>query len=659
MKKEFVLAFNEVLEDKGLPKETILEALAQALVSAYRKSINASNAQDVRAQIDLDSGDFSILVEKEVVEEVQNIQTEVVLKRAQEFEPDSQIGDLVLVEDTPTNFGRVAAQTARQVIQQKIRDAEHSVQVEFFEKQLGEIVSGIVQASNVQGLTLGLDHGAEGIMPRREMIRHEHFRIHERARALVAEIRETGRGPQIILSRTHRDFLRRLLETEVPEIYHGIVEIRSIAREPGQRAKVAVSTSQKGIDPVGACVGRHGIRIQAIVRELHDEKIDVIEWNKDPTAFIAKAISPAHAKGVYLKETIDGRRIALVVVPEDELSLAIGRDGQNARLAAKLTGWRIDIKSLSESVSDWLFALKNREEFKSLAKEEKESIEKAEGILARKSEGRVIPIDNKDFLVVFNDRLERYAVNKQQAILEKYEEKREKILETMPEGAFKVEIESTSLPAKIADALIEAGFPNAGELVLASELKPEDLLAVPGIGPKTLERIQKITEELPGLVPEVVVEEPEETDKAAEPAEEVEAVVEDSETIEEEAAETESAAKEELVVDEGKSVADEKDTAVEKIDETKEEKDKAPEEDLSFDELFKLKPEVFDPASMNDAEEIEEGDDEAASGKTPEKKKSARKTKRRKTLEYDPDLDMTIAKKKHKRGDADWEDLVD
>ena len=405
MKNEFALAFNEVLEDKGLPRETIIEALSTAMVSAYRKSVNASNAQDIKALIDMDHGIFNILVEKEVVQTVQNPLTEVNLINARKAVENAGLGDLVMVDSTPENFGRVAAQTARQVIQQKIREAEHAAQYEYYEKQLGEIISGIVQAANSRGLTIGLELKAEASMPRKEMITHERFRIHERIRALVAEVKETGRGPQIILSRTHRDFLRRLLENEVPEIFHGVVEIRSIAREPGRRAKVAVSAAQNGIDPVGACVGMRGVRIQAIVRELHDEKIDVIEWNSDPTAFIAKAISPARVNGVYLNESVDKGKNALVVVPEDQLSLAIGREGQNARLAAKLTGWRIDIKSLPESISDWLFNLKNDKEYKELAKDEAEAVTKAEEIMGRKAEGRVISNNDYDFLNQFNDRL--------------------------------------------------------------------------------------------------------------------------------------------------------------------------------------------------------------------------------------------------------------
>lgn len=649
MKSEFALAFNEVLEDKGLPRETILEALAQALVSAYRKSVNASNAQEVKAIIDLDNGQFDVLVEKEVVESVQSEQTEVELKEARKYEPEAQLGDLVMVESTPEDFGRVAAQTARQVIQQKIRDAEHSAQIEYYEKQLGEIVSGIVQAANSQGLTIGLELGAEGIMPRREMIPFERFRIHDRARAIVAEIKETGRGPQILLSRTHRDFLRRLLENEVPEIYHGVVEIRSIAREPGQRAKVAVSAVQKGIDPVGACVGMRGVRIQAIVRELHNEKIDVIEYSSDPTVFIAKAISPARVNGVYLRETIEKQKNAMVIVPEDQLSLAIGRDGQNARLAAKLTGWRIDIKSLPESISDWLFALKNKKELKEVAKEEAEAIEKAEELMARKAEGRIIANDDHDFLVEFNDRLERYAIRKQQAKVEAYEEKREEIIEGLPEGAFRVNIQSLDLPSNVIEALMEAGYEDAGELILTSKMNPDALLGVSGIGPKTLEQIQKMESEIEDLVPELP-EEPE-----------VEAVPEMEAAEAEKVDEPEAAAEEEPEIAaeaEEALVETEIPEAVETGEEPAEvEEEKEGEEELSFDELFKLKPETFEAEIELDEEE--ETEEEESGTPSKKKKKSKKRTRRSYDFEYDPELDKTIAKKKHKRGDDEWEDLID
>ena len=645
MKNEFALAFNEVLEDKGLPKETVLEALSTAMVSAYRKSVNASNAQDIKAIIDMEQGNFNILVEKEVVQTVQNPLTEVTLNNAKKAVEDAELGDLVMVDSTPENFGRVAAQTARQVIQQKIREAEHTAQYEYYEKQLGEIISGVVQAANARGLTIGLELKAEASMPRKEMITHERFRIHERIRALVAEVKETGRGPQIILSRTHRDFLRRLLENEVPEIFHGVVEIRSIAREPGRRAKVAVSAAQNGIDPVGACVGMRGVRIQAIVRELHDEKIDVIEWNSDPTTFIAKAISPARVNGVYLNESIDRFKNALVVVPEDQLSLAIGREGQNARLAAKLTGWRIDIKSLPEAISDWLFTLKNNEEFKELAKEEAEAITQAEEIMGRKAEGRVIPNKDYDFLSQFNDRLERFMITKRREKRDVYEKRKEEALQSIPIGAFKMDLSRSGLSEKIIVSLSEANFDNAGDLVLASKTNPERILEVSGIGPKTLEKIEEFGNKLPDIVPEEVAIEEEPI-----PEQELEtAVVEtpiDEEITTEETAEESAEEQVDEILEEVQTIPEELtsepigDLSGPEVIE-KEEKTQKVEKIKSFEELFKL-----------DLEDIKSDDFNGESAQPKPKKK----TKKSRQIEYDPDLDMTISKKKHKRTESNWDD---
>lgn len=296
MKNEFTLAFNEVLDEKQLSREVILEALEAAMISAYRKAVNASNAQQVVAKIDPDSGKVLIYAEKEVVDSVHDERTEVAIEDALKVDPETEIGSMVIMETTPRDFGRVAAQTARQVIQQRMREAERTDQFKHYGTQTGEIVNGIVQAVNSNHITLGLDKKAEGIMPRKEQIPGERFRVHDRVRALLSEVKQTPRGPQITLSRAHRDFLRRLLEDEVPEIYQGMVEIRSIAREPGQRSKVAVAALQPGIDPVGACVGVRGVRIQAIVRELNEEKIDVIEWNPDPAEYIAKALSPARVQ---------------------------------------------------------------------------------------------------------------------------------------------------------------------------------------------------------------------------------------------------------------------------------------------------------------------------------------------------------------------------
>ena len=383
-KNEIALAFNEVLEEKQLSKEIILGAIESAMSSAYRKAVNASTAQHVEAKLDLETGVVLVFAEKEVVEDVMEPKTEVLLDEARKVNPEAQLGDMVIVETTPKDFGRVAAQTARQVIQQRIREAERSNQMQYFERQLGEIVSGVVQATNAQATTVGLDMKAEGMLPANQRIPGERFKVHDRVRAVVLEVKDGSRGPQIILSRGHRNFLRRLLENEVPEIYHGIVEIRAISREPGARAKVAVMATQAGVDPVGACVGIKGVRIQAIVKELHDEKIDIIQWDQDPVIYISKAISPARVTGVYVSDA-DGNKTATVVVQEDQLSLAIGRDGQNARLAAKLTGWRIDIKSITEAAGDSIQKLQNDAELSALMPNAVESIPTIEEILAKKA----------------------------------------------------------------------------------------------------------------------------------------------------------------------------------------------------------------------------------------------------------------------------------
>lgn len=638
MKNEIVLAFNEVLEDKGLPKEVIYEALQSAMVSAYRKSVNASSAQQVVAKIDLEQGEFRIFAEKEVVEDVQDDRTEVLLKIAKQYDTEAELGDMVLVESTPENFGRVAAQTARQVIQQKIREAERQMQLDYYAKQLGEIISGVVQATSSRGLTIGLELKAEGTMPRKELIPYERFRIHDRVRALVAEVKDTPRGPQIILSRTHRDFLRRLLENEVPEIFHGIVEIRSIAREPGQRAKVAVSATQQGIDPVGACVGQRGVRIQAIVRELHDEKIDVIEWNKDPRLYIAKALSPARVNGVYLNESLHEAKTALVIVPEDQLSLAIGRDGQNARLAARLTSWRIDIKSLPEAVSDWLFALQNESQYAEKAQQYEEDVAKVEEIMSRKSEGRILNMEDYDVLVKFVDMVEKDLYAERQQVLEAQRKAIQETRASIPASAFDIELSEDLLPVSVLSILQEGKINDLGTLALEFKTKPGTIKNLDGIGPKTLEKI----EELINNITEIIPFEPEEV-------EEPEAELVESEPVaaaEEEPAAAPTAEVEEVVVQEPETIEEpvmvEEPVAESIVEEPEEESE--PKEELSFEEMFKLETEQMSGRSSmdDDLDDFSEKDD---------KKK---KKKKFQSIVYDPDLDMTVVKRKHKRDDDDW-----
>jgi len=640
MKNEFTLAFNEVIEEKQLGREIILKALESAMVSAYRRAVNASNAQHVESKVDTETGKVTILAEKEVVESVQEETTEVTLEVARTFDPNAQLGDMVIVESTPKDFGRVAAQTARQVIQQRIRDAERQAQIDFYSKQMGEIVSGVVQAVNAQGLTIGLEMKAEGAMPRKELIPGERPRIHERVRALVAEVKDNPRGPQIILSRTHRNFLRRLLENEVPEIYHGVVEIRSIAREPGERAKVAVSATQPGIDPVGACVGIRGVRIQAIVRELHDEKIDVIEWNADPAAFIAKAISPARVNGVYLNDRNAGGKTATVVVPEDQLSLAIGRDGQNARLAAKLTGWRIDIKSLPEAAADVLNRLQKEESMASVAAQEAEFMVKAEELLARKAEGRPLSPEEFEQLIRFVDRVERRATARpaaEKAIGDEIETARALI----PADAFEMSILDSGLPEHVAYILQEAGFSTLGEMALQIKVRPDDILRLNGIGPRALQEINNMVAALDERHALEVAEAEEAAAIAAAAAPEVVETAPEAEVVEtvaEEPVEISVPVEEiEPVVSEAAPVVTEPAVVIEETE----------EEEVSFDKLFELRQAV--PTAVASDEEEEETE-----GGVPGKKKGKKK-KKHVQVEYDPDKDQTIVTRKHRRDGEGWD----
>jgi len=655
MKNEFVLAFNEVLEEKQLPKDVILEALQAAMVSAYRRAVNASNAQQVEATIDLETGKVAIFAEKEIVEAVQDARTEVSLDEALQVDPNAALGGMVVVESTPGNFGRVAAQTARQVIQQRIREAERDAQMKYFGKQTGEIVSGIVQAVNSQAITIGMDMKAEGIMPRNQQIPGERFRVHDRARALLVEVKPSSRGPQIVLSRAHRNFLRRLLENEVPEIYQGLVEIRSIAREPGQRSKVAVSALQPGVDPVGACVGMRGVRIQAIVRELNDEKIDVIEWSSDPTVYIAKALSPARVNGVYLNELAKGAKTATVVVPEDQLSLAIGRDGQNARLAAKLTSWRIDIKSLPEAAADSLHKLQSDPEYAEIALQEAEILPQVTAVLAKKSEGRPVTPEEYQVLNQVVDRVER-GLSRQREREQLAEDERQRIAAAnIPAAAYEMPLEDLGISLRFATILAGAGYTTVGDLMLQMNLDADAILRLEGIGAKAMEEIEeslaKIEFAAPGAAPQPEAEAPViEAELPAEieavPEVEVEAEAELAPTPEEEImpVAVESAAPEAVEVVEEELLIPELEVEVAAPGIPEE------EETTSFDELFKLRPDVLEMVGPVDEEEEEDGDRSTTKKKKKKKKKFVE-------VEYDPDKDIMVARKKRKRGGGgEWSD---
>ena len=655
MKNEFMLAFNEVLEEKGLPKNVVLEALEAAMVSAYRRAVNASQAQLVEAKVNPETGEVTVFAEKEVVDSVQDERTEVLLEQALQVDPNAELGGMVVVESTPNNFGRVAAQTARQVIQQRIREAERDSQMKYYTKQVGEIISGVVQAVTPQQVTLGLDMKAEGILPRNQQINGEHFRVHDRVQSLLLEVKQTPRGPQIVLSRSHRNFLRCLLENEVPEIYHGLVEIRSIAREPGQRSKVAVAALQPAVDPVGACVGIRGVRIQAIVRELNDEKIDVIEYDTDPAAYIAKALSPARVTGVYLNEHAKGTKTATVVVMDDQLSLAIGRDGQNARLAAKLTGWRIDIKSLLEAAGDAIHRLQSDVEFVAMAENESDNIPRVELILTKKSEGRPITPEEYQFMSQFVDRVERGVIHRRTAEKLAEEERRKKIKATIPVAAFAISLEELALSRRVFDLLSESRHETIGDLMFQLALDEDAILRINGIGPKAMEEIrEKLTMiSFPSAEEEIV---PSETVEAGKPEAEIEEeagepVSEEIEAIEQPEIMEEKLSEEAIQVDEGEPIVEEIPAEVETIEEEQvpvgaEEQQEEAEKVVDFNELFTLKPEILE---MEDSEEEEEEEDLDKKGKKKKKKK------RYVEVEYDPDRDITVVKRKRKRS-GDWED---
>ena len=342
--QEMVLAMAELEKENGMEEGSLLESIETALVIAYKKDYD-STADNVKVVMDKDTGNFHVYVEKEIVEEVEDTNTQILLEDAKKISKKLKVGDIAQIEIMPKNFGRIAAQTAKQVIMQKIREASREYLYNEFSDRKGEIVSGLIQKAD--GGIVVVDLGRlEGVMPLKEQVPTEKYRVNDKIRAYVLDVEKGTRGnPQVIISRANADFVRKLFELEIPEIYEGVIEIKAVSRDAGSRSKVAVYSPNENIDPVGSCVGQKGIRIQNIINELGGEKIDVIEWNEDPATFISAALLPAQVLAVDIKEE---EKFAQVIVPDDQLSLAIGKSGQNARLAAKLTNWKIDIKSESQ-----------------------------------------------------------------------------------------------------------------------------------------------------------------------------------------------------------------------------------------------------------------------------------------------------------------------
>ncbi|MDN5346687.1 MAG: transcription termination/antitermination protein NusA [Clostridia bacterium] len=346
MNTEFIHALRDLEREKGISSEILIEAIEAALISAYKK--NFGSLQNVRIDIHRDTGKIKVLARRTVVEKVTDPRSEISLEEARRIDPNYEVGDVIEVEVTPQNFGRIAAQTAKQVVVQRIREAERNLIYEEFISRENDIVTGIVRRQEGKNVIIDLGR-TEAILPPGEQIASEVLRPGERIKAYVLEVRKTTKGPQIIVSRTHPGLLKRLFELEVPEIHDGIVEIKDVAREAGARSKIAVHSRDEKVDPVGACVGPKGVRVQAVVNELRGEKIDIIKWNEDPAVYVANSLSPSRVLDVRIDPE---NKVGEVIVPDNQLSLAIGKEGQNARLAARLTGWKIDIKSESEA-GDW------------------------------------------------------------------------------------------------------------------------------------------------------------------------------------------------------------------------------------------------------------------------------------------------------------------
>ncbi|MCH1623745.1 transcription termination factor NusA [Fredinandcohnia quinoae] len=353
MSSELLDALTLLEKEKGISKDVIIEAIEAALISAYKRNFN--QAQNVRVDLNLANGSMRVFARKDVVDEVFDHRLEISVDEARTINPNYQVEDVVEIEVTPKDFGRIAAQTAKQVVTQRVREAERGViYTEFIDRE-EDIMTGIVQRLDSKFIYVSLGK-IEALLPVNEQMPNEKYKPHDRIKVYITKVERTTKGPQIFVSRTHPGLLKRLFEIEVPEIYDGTVEIKSVAREAGDRSKISVHSDNQEVDPVGSCVGPKGQRVQAIVNELKGEKIDIVKWSDDPVVFVANALSPSKVLDVIVNED---DKATTVIVPDYQLSLAIGKRGQNARLAAKLTGWKIDIKSQSEAEQSGIFPREN------------------------------------------------------------------------------------------------------------------------------------------------------------------------------------------------------------------------------------------------------------------------------------------------------------
>ncbi len=668
MKSEFLLAFNQICSDRGLSRDVVLEALEMALVSAYRRNEDVSVNQNVTAKVSLETGKALIFVEKLVAEKVADDELEITLAKARKISPDAKAGDTIMIESTPKDFGRIAAQSAKQIILQRIREAERDARYAHYVQQEGEIVHGTVQSIKPQAVTLHLE-GTEAVLPRSQQVPGERYSLHQRLRAYVLEVRKTGRGPQIVVSRSHSNMLRRLLELEVPEIFNGAVEIRSISREAGSRSKVAVAARQLGVDPVGACVGMRGVRIQSIVNELGGEKIDVIEWNPNASTFIAKALSPAKVLSVQLEEDpIDGKT-ANVVVPDDQLSLAIGRAGQNARLAAKLTGWRIDIQGVTEAATWALQQVNEDPDVLPGLGLVAESLPTVANIL-RQHEQENMPYHSEELLTMRQviEGVRRYYTSirdaerarllaeeaARQAVIESAKTERRAIIDAaiarISPRAYEISLDEVGLSSRVLAHLERAGLTNAGEVMERLAEGDEGLLMLDGIGPKSLAEIKEHVDVLALTVEEPTPVEEEEiaTEPVIEPIPEA-AVVEEA-PVAEIAAEAE--AEEPAAVVEEVTVTPEAAPEIVEEEPAEEEVVEEVEAEAAVEEAPLLEVEIPEPLF----EEEEEGEISLE-----EERKRERRLRRQ--LVFDEESGTVVARRRRKRGDDygetdEWDEFL-
>jgi N utilization substance protein A len=686
MKSEFLLAFNQICSDRGLPSDVVLEALQMALVSAYQRNVSSDANQNVTAKIDPETGQAHIFIEKQVVEQVTDPGREMTLAEARAIQSNVALGEALLVENTPKDFGRIAAQNAKQIILQRIREAEREARYDHYVQQEGEIIHGTVQSIKPQAVTLHIE-GTEAVLPRRQQVPGERYTLHQRIRAYVLEVRKTGRGPQITVSRSHKNMLRRLLELEVPEIFNGAVEIKSIAREAGSRSKIAVAASQPGVDPVGACVGMRGVRIQSIVNELGGEKIDVIEWSPDPATFIAKALSPAKVLSVHLDDD-PVEKTASVVVPDDQLSLAIGRAGQNARLAAKLTGWRIDIQGVTEAAT-WALQKVNEDSnllpALGLAAELLPTVASA----LRQHEQEKMPYNSEELLAmrqviegvrsyytslrIAERRIVQEEVARRTAIEAAETERRTVIAAArarIPRQAYEIPLAESGLSSRTLAHLERARLTNIGQVMERLAEGDEGLLKLEGVGPKSLTEIRQCIEALalPGVeeaVPaaEEAIAEPEAA-LLVEPAIQVPEAVEEPPLEEEPVGEAlvEQAAVEAVPAEEAVTVEEAPAAAIAEAVVAEPEAAPVPVEAAPAAEVPQPAPEAQVAPAEGKVEgvpelvEEEELEEDLEAGGAGGISKRERERRRRRELVFDEKLGMVVARRRRKkeRGVDEW-----